>query len=150
MATFSEGEDTAILQQKKRINKREGTLIVQFSSPKEKAGYSWSQHLKQSVLTSNCHEFQWLQLALGIGLFILVLAILLIFGCWYYKRRSGYKSLRSKSTSVGTIRTVVGEGTALDCKMPLQEYRNFNSVVPDAPPAYEKIAAELSPPPYSP
>lgn len=32
--------------------------------------------------------------ALGIGLFILVLAILLIFGCWYYKRRSGYKSLR--------------------------------------------------------
>ncbi|NWQ74395.1 MAR1 protein, partial [Columbina picui] len=88
--------------------------------------------------------------ALGIGLFILVLAILLIFGCWYYKRRSGYKSLRSKSTSVGTIRTVVGEGTALDCKMPLQEYRNFNSVVPDAPPAYEKIAAEQSPPPYSP
>lgn len=32
--------------------------------------------------------------ALGIGLFILVLAILLAFGCWYYKRRSGYKSLR--------------------------------------------------------
>ncbi|PKK28575.1 melanoma antigen recognized by T-cells 1 [Columba livia] len=96
------------------------------------------------------HSYLAAEEALGIGLFILVLAILLIFGCWYYKRRSGYKSLRSKSTSVGTIRTVVGEGTALDCKMPLQEYRNFNSVVPDAPPAYEKIAAELSPPPYSP
>ncbi|KAM6302375.1 melanoma antigen recognized by T-cells 1 [Podargus strigoides] len=88
--------------------------------------------------------------ALGIGLFILVLAILLIFGCWYYKRRSGYKSLRSKSSSMATRRTVVGEGTTLDCKMPLQEFRNFNTVVPDAPPAYDKIAADQSPPPYSP
>uniref|UniRef100_A0A8B9P4B9 Melan-A n=1 Tax=Apteryx owenii TaxID=8824 RepID=A0A8B9P4B9_APTOW len=89
--------------------------------------------------------------ALGIGIFILVLAILLIFGCWYYKRRSGYKSLLSKSSSVGTVRTVVGEGSPRpDCKMALQEYRNFNPVVPDAPPAYDKIAAEQSPPPYSP
>ncbi|NXJ98726.1 MAR1 protein, partial [Corythaixoides concolor] len=92
--------------------------------------------------------------ALGIGLFILVLAFLLIFGCWYYKRRSGYKRLRvsmaSKSSSVGTIRTMVDEGKILDCKMALQEYRNFNSVVPDAPPAYDKITADQSPPPYSP
>ncbi|NXG42363.1 MAR1 protein, partial [Psilopogon haemacephalus] len=96
--------------------------------------------------------------ALGIGLFILVLAMLLIFGCWYYKRRSGYKSLRVSLTvhflagcsNVGTIRTIVGEGTALDCKMALQEYRNSNSVVPDAPPAYDKIAADQLPPPYSP
>ncbi|KFV99040.1 Melanoma antigen recognized by T-cells 1 [Fulmarus glacialis] len=109
------------------------------------------------------HSYLAAEEALGIGLFILVLAILLIFGCWYYKRRSGYKSLRvSMAThflacyyfdnvlSVGTIRTVVGEGTILDCKTALQEYRNFNSVVPDAPPAYEKIAADQSPPPYSP
>ncbi|NXI29540.1 MAR1 protein, partial [Sterrhoptilus dennistouni] len=90
--------------------------------------------------------------ALGIGLFILVLAILLVFGCWYYKRRSGYKSLRvsSKSSSVSTIQNVVGGGEILDCKMALQDYRDFNSVVPDAPPAYDKIAAEQSPPPYSP
>ncbi|KFV72629.1 Melanoma antigen recognized by T-cells 1, partial [Struthio camelus australis] len=93
--------------------------------------------------------------ALGIGIFILVLAILLIFGCWYYRRRSGYKSLRVSMaahflSSKGTIQTVVGERTALDCKMALQEYKNFNAVVPDAPPAYEKIAAEQSPPPYSP
>ncbi|NXP49894.1 MAR1 protein, partial [Heliornis fulica] len=98
--------------------------------------------------------------ALGIGLLVLVLAILLIFGCWYYKRRSGYKSLRVstadhflacyKNANVGTIQTVVGEGTMLDCKMGLQEYRNFNSVVPDAPPAYDKIASDQSPPPYSP
>ncbi|NWX34516.1 MAR1 protein, partial [Notiomystis cincta] len=104
--------------------------------------------------------------ALGIGLFILVLAILLAFGCWYYKRRSGYKSLRvsvaahllscyysdniSPSFAVSTIRNVVGEGEILDCKMVLQDYRDFNSVVPDAPPAYDKIAADQSPPPYSP
>ncbi|NXP26554.1 MAR1 protein, partial [Scytalopus superciliaris] len=101
--------------------------------------------------------------ALGIGLFILVLAILLAFGCWYYKRRSGYKSLRVSMAAhflaccyfdnlyfMSTIRNVVGEGTLMDCKMALQEYRNFNSVVPDAPPAYDKIAADQSPPPYSP
>lgn len=39
-------------------------------------------------------SFRFPNRALGIGLFILVLAILLAFGCWYYKRRSGYKSLR--------------------------------------------------------
>ncbi|NXI54297.1 MAR1 protein, partial [Chloroceryle aenea] len=94
--------------------------------------------------------------ALGIGLFILVLAIFLIFGCWYYKRRSGYKSLRVSmaahfpACNVGTIGTTVGEGKMLDSKMALQDYRNFNSVVPDAPPAYDKIAADQSPPPYSP
>ncbi|NWH86979.1 MAR1 protein, partial [Aegithalos caudatus] len=94
--------------------------------------------------------------ALGIGLFILVLAILLAFGCWYYKRRSGYKSLRVSVIAhflpcyVSTIRNVVGGGETLDCKMALQDYRDFNSVVPDAPPAYDKIAADQSPPPYSP
>ncbi|XP_010723933.1 melanoma antigen recognized by T-cells 1 [Meleagris gallopavo] len=89
--------------------------------------------------------------ALGIGIFILVLAILIIFGCWFYKRRSGYKRLRSKGINMGTIQTVVGEGATPDSKTALQEYRNFNnSVVPDAPPAYDKIAAEQSPPPYSP
>ncbi|XP_009636502.1 melanoma antigen recognized by T-cells 1 [Egretta garzetta] len=96
------------------------------------------------------HRYLAAEEALGIGLFILVLAILLIFGCWYYKRRSGYKSLRSKSSRVGMIRTVVGEGGMMDSKMALQDYRNFNSVVPDAPPAYDKIAADQSPPPYSP
>ncbi|XP_032530729.1 melanoma antigen recognized by T-cells 1 [Chiroxiphia lanceolata] len=96
------------------------------------------------------HTYFAAEEALGIGLFILVLATLLAFGCWYYKRRSGYKSLRSKSSSVSTARNVVGEGAILDCKMTLQDYRNFNSVVPDAPPAYDKIAANQSPPPYSP
>ncbi|NWS12089.1 MAR1 protein, partial [Pachyramphus minor] len=99
------------------------------------------------------HTYFAAEEAVGIGLFILVLATLLAFGCWYYKRRSGYKSLR---VSMGAhflaccLRNMVGEGAILDCKMTLQEYRNFNSVVPDAPPAYDKIAADTSPPPYSP
>ncbi|XP_040436778.1 melanoma antigen recognized by T-cells 1 [Falco naumanni] len=109
-----------------------------------------NHHADDNFFRGKGHSYIAAEEALGVGLFILVLAILLIFGCWYYKRRSGYKGLRNKSSSVGTIRTVVGEGTILDCKMALQEYRSFNSVVPDAPPAYEKIAADLSPPPYSP
>ncbi|NXK71990.1 MAR1 protein, partial [Amazona guildingii] len=97
--------------------------------------------------------------ALGIGLIFLVLAILLIFGCWYCKRRSGYKSLRVSMAARVLVcyyfdnilsLFALREGTTLDCKMALQEYRNFNSVVPDAPPAYDKIAADHSPPPYSP
>ncbi|XP_027648628.1 melanoma antigen recognized by T-cells 1 [Falco biarmicus] len=109
-----------------------------------------NHHADDNFFRGKGHSYIAAEEALGVGLFILVLAILLIFGCWYYKRRIGYKGLRAKGSSVGTIRTVVGEGTILDCKMALQEYRSFNSVVPDAPPAYEKIAADLSPPPYSP
>ncbi|NWT03817.1 MAR1 protein, partial [Mionectes macconnelli] len=98
------------------------------------------------------HTYLAAEEALGIGLFILVLAILLAFGCWYYRRRSGYKSLRVGMAAhfLACLRNVVGEGAILDCKMTLQDYRNFNSVVPDAPPAYDKIAADQSPPPYSP
>ncbi|XP_062369796.1 melanoma antigen recognized by T-cells 1 [Cinclus cinclus] len=109
-----------------------------------------NNHLDGNYFRGKGHIYFAAEEALGIGLFILVLAILLAFGCWYYRRRSGYKSLRSKSSSVSTIRNMVGEGEILDCKMALQDYRDFNSVVPDAPPAYDKIAADLSPPPYSP
>ncbi|XP_051499267.1 melanoma antigen recognized by T-cells 1 [Apus apus] len=109
-----------------------------------------NHHPDSNFFRGKGHSYLAAEEALGIGLFILVLAVLLIFGCWYYKRRSGYKSLRSKRSSMGTIRTVVGEGTTLDCKMSPQGYGNFNSVVPDAPPAYDKIAADQSPPPYSP
>ncbi|NXF07879.1 MAR1 protein, partial [Smithornis capensis] len=123
-----------------------------------------NQHLDVNYFRGKGHTYFAAEEALGIGLFILVLAILLAFGCWYYKRRSGYKSLRVSMAAqflacyyfdnilplVSTIRNVVGEGETLDCKMALQEYRNFSSVVPDAPPAYDKIAADQSPPPYSP
>ncbi|NXQ47271.1 MAR1 protein, partial [Catharus fuscescens] len=115
-----------------------------------------NNHLDGNYFRGKGHIHIAAEEALGIGLFILVLAILLVFGCWYYKRRSGYKSLRVSvaayflSCYVSTIRNVVGEREILDCKMALQDYREFNSVVPDAPPAYDKIAADLSPPPYSP
>ncbi|XP_067399166.1 melanoma antigen recognized by T-cells 1 isoform X2 [Emydura macquarii macquarii] len=88
--------------------------------------------------------------AAGIGILVMVLAVLLIIGCWYYKRRSGYKSLQSKSSGASSLRSLAGEDAPLDCKALLQEYSNFNSVVPDAPPAYDKISAEPLPPPYSP
>ncbi|RLW05214.1 hypothetical protein DV515_00005273 [Chloebia gouldiae] len=107
-------------------------------------------HPDSNYFRGKGHVYFAAEEALGIGLFILVLAILLAFGCWYYKRRNGYKSLGSKSSSVTTLRNLVGEGEILDCKMALQNYRDFNSVVPDAPPAYTKIAADQSPPPYSP
>ncbi|NXH18277.1 MAR1 protein, partial [Bucco capensis] len=117
-----------------------------------------NHHPDGNFVRGKGHSYLAVEEALGIGLFIFVLAILLIFGCWYYKRRSGYKRLwvsmtahfLSKSSSTGRIQTVVGEETTLDCKVALQEYRNFNTVVPDAPPAYDKIAADQSPPPYSP
>ncbi|EDL41689.1 mCG124991 [Mus musculus] len=51
--------------------------------------------------------------AAGIGILIVVLGIALLIGCWYCRRRSGYRTL----------------------------------MVPNAPPAYEKLS---SPPPYSP
>ncbi|XP_066038384.1 melanoma antigen recognized by T-cells 1 [Chamaea fasciata] len=107
-------------------------------------------HLDGNYFRGKGHIHFSAEEALGIGLLILVLAILLAFGCWYYKRRSGYKSLRSKSSSVSTIQNVVGGGEILDCKMALQDYRDLNSMVPNAPPAYDKIAADQSPPPYSP
>ncbi|XP_006018435.2 melanoma antigen recognized by T-cells 1 isoform X1 [Alligator sinensis] len=88
--------------------------------------------------------------AVGIGILVVVLAVLLIIGCWYYWKRSGYKSLWNKSSGVSTLRTSASGRALLDSKGPLQQYSNFNSVVPDAPPAYDKISAEPLPPPYSP
>ncbi|XP_015262953.1 PREDICTED: melanoma antigen recognized by T-cells 1 [Gekko japonicus] len=87
----------------------------------------------------------------GIGILIVVLGALLILGCWYYKRRSGYKSLLSKSFGGATMKTSEGKSALLGSRFPLQEYTtNFNHVVPDAPPAYDKISASPLPPPYAP
>eukprot|EP00062_Callorhinchus_milii_P020547 gi/632976316/ref/XP_007904729.1/ PREDICTED: melanoma antigen recognized by T-cells 1 isoform X2 [Callorhinchus milii] len=51
--------------------------------------------------------------AIGIGLLVLILAILLIIGCWYYKRRNGYmmlqvKRLFAEPTHVGQCHQIVG------------------------------------------
>uniref|UniRef100_A0A8C9ELK8 Melan-A n=1 Tax=Pavo cristatus TaxID=9049 RepID=A0A8C9ELK8_PAVCR len=83
--------------------------------------------------------------ALGIGIFILVLAMLLIFGCWFCKRRSGYKRLRVTDISLHVLCHFIASQSS---------FQSFTTIflpqIPDAPPAYDKIAAEQSPPPYSP
>ncbi|XP_070104438.1 melanoma antigen recognized by T-cells 1 isoform X1 [Equus przewalskii] len=115
--------------------------------------------------------------AAGIGILIVILGILLLIGCWYCRRRSGYKSLKDreyfslffvprarclahgshpidKSIYVSTQSTLTGrcprEGLGhQDSKLPFQE-NSCDPVVPNAPPAYEKLSATQSPPPYSP
>ncbi|KAL2099604.1 hypothetical protein ACEWY4_003998 [Coilia grayii] len=91
--------------------------------------------------------------AAGIALLVVILAALLILGCWYFRRRRGYKIIRNpSSTQPWTSNT--GQysegGPASDNKFPLNDLSNLQPVVPNAPPAYEKIASAAPPPPYSP
>ncbi|MBN3279843.1 MAR1 protein, partial [Polyodon spathula] len=94
--------------------------------------------------------------AAGIALLVIILMILLIIGCWYYKRRSGYTMIWSRGTASSIRRALMRsgdyseEGATPENKFPLNEYSNLNTVVPDAPPVYEKISAGSLPPPYSP
>ncbi|XP_058849428.1 melanoma antigen recognized by T-cells 1-like isoform X1 [Acipenser ruthenus] len=94
--------------------------------------------------------------AAGIALLVIILTILLIIGCWYYKRRNGYTMIRSRGTasSIGRVLMRSGhcseEGATPEHKFPLNDYSSLNPVVADAPPVYEKISAGPLPPPYSP
>uniref|UniRef100_A0A8D2L780 Melan-A n=1 Tax=Varanus komodoensis TaxID=61221 RepID=A0A8D2L780_VARKO len=91
------------------------------------------------------------QRAAGIGILVVVLAALLIIGCWYYTRRSGYTSLLSKNFRVAGMKTFEDKSALLGSKVPLQEYStNGGYMVPDAPPAYDKVSASSLPPPYVP
>lgn len=88
--------------------------------------------------------------AAGIALLVVILAALLIVGCWYFKRRSGYKIIRSPRS--GSPPGFSGgqfsqRRAAAENKMGLSELR---PVLPNAPPAYEKISSGPLPPPYSP
>ncbi|XP_034152842.1 melanoma antigen recognized by T-cells 1 isoform X2 [Esox lucius] len=88
--------------------------------------------------------------AAGIALLIVILAALLILGCWYFRRRSGYKMIRSPRLESPSRFSggQFGEGGATtENKMGLAELR---PVLPNAPPAYEKISIGSLPPPYSP
>ncbi|XP_029469785.1 melanoma antigen recognized by T-cells 1 isoform X2 [Rhinatrema bivittatum] len=93
--------------------------------------------------------------AAGIAILVVVVAVLLIFGCWYYRRRSGYNILQNYF-GPATVRSLMGnyreQAAPVDIKVPLHEFSNLNPepVIPDAPPAYNKIAAGSVPPPYSP
>ncbi|XP_073908019.1 melanoma antigen recognized by T-cells 1 isoform X2 [Castor canadensis] len=92
--------------------------------------------------------------AVGIGILTAVLGILLLIGCWYCRRRSGYRTLTDKSLHAGIESKLrercPHEGLGYqDSKLSFQE-KNCEPLVPNAPPAYEKLSAEQSPPPYSP
>ncbi|XP_054439254.1 melanoma antigen recognized by T-cells 1 [Pteronotus mesoamericanus] len=100
------------------------------------------------------HSYITAQGFAGIGILTVILGILLLLGCWYCRRRSGYRSLKDKSFYVGTQSTLTGrcpcEGLApQNSKLPFQG-NNDEPTVPNAPPAYEKLAIQQSPPPYSP
>ncbi|XP_040091937.1 melanoma antigen recognized by T-cells 1-like [Oryx dammah] len=92
--------------------------------------------------------------AAGIGILTVILGILLLLSCWYCRRRSGYRSLKDKNIHAGTQSTLTGGCShewlgQQDSKLPFQE-NNCEPVVPNAPPAYEKLPADQSPPPYCP
>ncbi|XP_056408143.1 melanoma antigen recognized by T-cells 1 [Hyla sarda] len=84
----------------------------------------------------------------GIAILAIIASLVLIIGCWYFKKRNGYKILGTHPFSPSAIRSIMGTSQETkECKVPLQDY---NTVVPGAPPAYEKIAGESKPPPYTP
>ncbi|KAM9331480.1 melanoma antigen recognized by T-cells 1 isoform 2-T2 [Gastrophryne carolinensis] len=85
----------------------------------------------------------------GIAVLAIIIALVLILGCWYFKKRNGYKILRSQQFRPAFQAMIGGSREPVECKVPLQDYNTLN-VVPGAPPAYEKISAEAQPPPYTP
>ncbi|XP_058513289.1 melanoma antigen recognized by T-cells 1 [Ochotona princeps] len=92
--------------------------------------------------------------AVGIGILTVILGVLLLVGCWYCRRRNGYRTLTDKSLHVGLQRTVTRtvpheQPGRQDSNLVFQE-KNCEILVPNAPPAYEKASTEQSPPPYSP
>ncbi|XP_021108453.1 melanoma antigen recognized by T-cells 1 isoform X1 [Heterocephalus glaber] len=92
--------------------------------------------------------------AAGIGILTVILGILLLIGCWYCRRQSGYRTLMDKNLHAGVQGTLCGrcsheELGHQDTKLFFQE-KNCEPLVPNAPPAYEKLSREQSPPPYSP
>ncbi|KAM8744463.1 melanoma antigen recognized by T-cells 1 [Acanthopagrus latus] len=90
--------------------------------------------------------------AVGIVLLVVILAALLILGCWFFKKRSGYKLIRSpRSGSPGFTGGQYSEaGPSAENKMALTDFGSFRPAIPNAPPAYEKISTGPLPPPYSP
>ncbi|XP_038174531.1 melanoma antigen recognized by T-cells 1 [Arvicola amphibius] len=109
---------------------------VHFSYPKKGHGYSY--------VTA--------EEAAGIGILIVVLGIALLIGCWYYRRRSGYRTLTDKRLYAGmqsTLKERCPSDGHQDSGLSFQE-KQQQPVVPNAPPAYEKLSPDQCPPPYSP
>ncbi|XP_006881372.1 PREDICTED: melanoma antigen recognized by T-cells 1 [Elephantulus edwardii] len=92
--------------------------------------------------------------AAGIGILTVILGVLLLVGCWYCRRRRGYrvlsdKSLHADGESALPEKSLCKEPARQDSKLPSQEHSRA-PVVPNAPPAYEKLSPDQAPPPYSP
>ncbi|CAL8405839.1 unnamed protein product [Arctogadus glacialis] len=88
--------------------------------------------------------------AVGVALLVIIIASLLIVTCWYFRRRKGYQVLRNpRSGSPGYTGGQYSDASA-DNKMALVECGSMGLVVPNAPPAYEKLTDGPLPPPYSP
>ncbi|XP_037348741.1 melanoma antigen recognized by T-cells 1 [Talpa occidentalis] len=117
--------------------------------PRDKAHFTYGYTMK-----GHGHSYITAEEAAGIGILAVILGILLLIGWWYCQRRSGYLTLKDKSVHDVTRSILTGrcpcEGAGhQDSKLPFQEI-NCEPMIPNAPPAYEKVFAEQSPPPYSP
>ncbi|CAF99208.1 unnamed protein product [Tetraodon nigroviridis] len=101
---------------------------------------------------SNRHGYVRAEEAVGIVLLLVILAAVFVLSCWYFKKRSGYKLISSiRSGSPGYTGGQYSEaGPAAESKMAMTDFGSFRPAVPNAPPAYEKIASGPLPPPYSP
>uniref|UniRef100_A0A672LD58 Melan-A n=1 Tax=Sinocyclocheilus grahami TaxID=75366 RepID=A0A672LD58_SINGR len=115
------------------------------------------KHLQQATdSSSNLCVFVFICRAAGIALLAVILTALLILGCWYYRRRGGYKMIRSGRNSGQSWREMMRagqyseSGSGEENKLALNEFSNPQPAIPNAPPAYDKIASRPSPPPYSP
>ncbi|KAM9675229.1 melanoma antigen recognized by T-cells 1 isoform 2-T2 [Dama dama] len=120
-----------------------------YKMPREEAHF-----FHGSTRKGHSHSYVTAEEAAGIGILTVILGILLLLSCWYCRRRSGYRSLKDKNIHAGTQSTLTGrcshEGLGQqDSKLPFEENK-CKPVIPNAPPAYEKLSAEQSPPPYSP
>uniref|UniRef100_A0A3Q1CW05 Uncharacterized protein n=1 Tax=Amphiprion ocellaris TaxID=80972 RepID=A0A3Q1CW05_AMPOC len=93
--------------------------------------------------------------AVGIALLVIILGALLILGCWYFKKRSGYRIIRVRSSHFTVIKhpsQFISDEFCVVLKLHdlLKVYFHPLIVIPNAPPAYEKISSGPLPPPYSP
>uniref|UniRef100_A0A8C1T2W6 Uncharacterized protein n=1 Tax=Cyprinus carpio TaxID=7962 RepID=A0A8C1T2W6_CYPCA len=64
--------------------------------------------------------------AAGIALLAVILTALLILGCWYYRRRGGYKMIRVSHVTPGQYRE---SGSGEENKVALNEFSNLQPAV---------------------
>ncbi|KAG9486724.1 hypothetical protein GDO78_006873 [Eleutherodactylus coqui] len=66
----------------------------------------------------------------GIAVLVIIAALVLLIGCWYFKRRNGYKILGTHHFNPAAIRSMMAPTRDTgECKLPLQDYNTLNNVV---------------------